>query len=145
MSILAVGVQLTTCAQKMARSAAVKQVKFGTRPCRESVTFGKQMRFRNKITEFSLKGDFKSQKEAAWAVTNLTSGGDMNQIAYIVQIGVIKPLCDLLSAKDVKIVRVILDAINNILKVRKTISRLLWASSSRTFDDRTTKHEMFQI
>ena len=42
----------------------------------------------------------------------------MQQIAYLVQLGAVKPICDLLVAKDVKIVRVLLDAINNVLKVR---------------------------
>ena len=41
----------------------------------------------------------------------------MQQIAYVVQLGACKPICDLLVAKDVKIVRVLLDAINNIMKV----------------------------
>lgn len=41
----------------------------------------------------------------------------MQQIAYLVQLGAVKPICDLLMAKDVKIVRVLLDAINNVLKV----------------------------
>ena len=50
-------------------------------------------------------------------MTNLTSGGEMQQIAYVVQLGACKPICDLLVAKDVKIVRVLLDAINNIMKV----------------------------
>ena len=42
----------------------------------------------------------------------------MQQIAYLVQLGAVKPICDLLVAKDVKIVRVLLDAINNVLKVK---------------------------
>ena len=42
----------------------------------------------------------------------------MQQIAYLVQLGAVKPICDLLMAKDVKIVRVLLDAINNVLKVK---------------------------
>lgn len=31
-------------------------------------------------------GDFKSQKEAAWAVTNFTSGGTIAQLAKLVEV-----------------------------------------------------------
>lgn len=67
------------------------------------------------IVQILLKGEFKSQKEAAWAVTNLTSGGNVKQIDYVIRLGVLKPICDLLLAKDAKIVRVLLDAISNML------------------------------
>ena len=49
----------------------------------------------------------------------------MQQIAYVVQLGACKPICDLLVAKDVKIVRVLLDAINNIMKVGRKCSYAL--------------------
>jgi len=63
------------------------------------------------------QGDFKSQKEAVWVITNLTSGGTMEQIAYCVQCEIMKPLCDMLMVKDAKVVTIVLDAINNILQV----------------------------
>lgn len=60
-------------------------------------------------------GDFKSQKEAAWAVTNFTSGGTIPQLAKLVELGAIKPMCNLLNSKDFKTVSVVLDGLNNIL------------------------------
>jgi len=64
-------------------------------------------------------GDFKTRKEACWAISNATSGGlqKPEQIRYLVQQGCIKPLCDLLSSMDNKIIQVALDGLENILKV----------------------------
>ena len=39
------------------------------------------------------------------------------QVAYIVHCGVIPPLCNLLSVKDVQVIQVVLDGLNNILKM----------------------------
>ena len=63
------------------------------------------------------QGDFKSQKEAVWVITNLTSGGTMEQIAFCVQCGAVNPLCDMLTVKDAKVITIVLDAISNILQV----------------------------
>jgi importin subunit alpha-2 len=63
------------------------------------------------------QGDFRSQKEAAWAVTNFTSGGSVQQLAALVQNGVLKPFCDLLNSKDWKIVVVVMDGLSNIMQV----------------------------
>ncbi|CAH0559501.1 unnamed protein product [Brassicogethes aeneus] len=60
-------------------------------------------------------GDFKSQKEAAWAVTNYTSGGTVAQLARLVELGALKPMCNLLNSKDYKTVVVVLDGLCNIL------------------------------
>lgn len=64
-------------------------------------------------------GDFKTKKEACWALSNATSGGlsKPDQIRYFVTQGVIKPLCDLLTCLDNKIIQVALDGLENILKV----------------------------
>lgn len=63
------------------------------------------------------KADFQTQKEAAWAISNLTISGNKEQVAYAVEQGVIHPFCNLLNAKDNQVVQVVLDGINNILKM----------------------------
>jgi importin subunit alpha-1 len=63
--------------------------------------------------------DFKTRKEACWAISNATSGGlqKPEQIRYLVTQGCIKPLCDLLTMMDNKIIQVALDGLDNILKI----------------------------
>jgi HEAT repeat protein len=63
--------------------------------------------------------DFDIKKEAAWAISNATSGGSPQQIDYLVEAGCIKPMVDLLSVSDAKIIGVALEALENILKVGK--------------------------
>ncbi|KAK3603695.1 hypothetical protein CHS0354_023301 [Potamilus streckersoni] len=65
------------------------------------------------------KGDFQTQKEAAWAISNLTISGRKEQVEYIVQQNVIPSFCNLLSVKDTQVVNVVLDGINNVLKMCK--------------------------
>ncbi|KAG2456540.1 importin subunit alpha-5 [Polypterus senegalus] len=60
--------------------------------------------------------EFRTRKEAAWAITNATSGGSSEQMRYLVELGCIKPLCDLLTLMDSKIVQVALNGLENILR-----------------------------
>ncbi|KAJ3108068.1 Importin alpha subunit (Karyopherin alpha subunit) (Serine-rich RNA polymerase I suppressor protein) [Phlyctochytrium planicorne] len=71
------------------------------------------------LVNILINGDFKTKKEACWAISNATSGGlqKPEQIRYLVSQGCIKPLCDILTASDAKIVQVALDGLENILKV----------------------------
>lgn len=71
------------------------------------------------LVEILSKAEFKTRKEAAWAITNATSGGTAEQIKYLVSQGVIKPLCDLLTVMDSKIVQVALSGLENILRIGK--------------------------
>lgn len=67
-----------------------------------------------------LQGEFQTQKEAAWAISNLTISGNREQVARLIQEGVIGPFCDLLSCKDTQVVQVVLDGIHNMLKLAGT-------------------------
>lgn len=69
-------------------------------------------------------GDFKSQKEASWAVTNFTSGGSVQQLATIVQMGVLRPFCDLLGSKDWRTVVVVMDGLSNILQTAEKMGEV---------------------
>uniref|UniRef100_A0A1B6DZ56 Importin subunit alpha n=1 Tax=Clastoptera arizonana TaxID=38151 RepID=A0A1B6DZ56_9HEMI len=70
-----------------------------------------------KIIKNLSKGEFQTQKEAAWAISNLTISGNREQVARLIQEGVIPPFCALLSCKDTQVIQVILDGINNMLKM----------------------------
>uniref|UniRef100_A0AAR2LDH9 Importin subunit alpha n=1 Tax=Pygocentrus nattereri TaxID=42514 RepID=A0AAR2LDH9_PYGNA len=61
------------------------------------------------------KGDFGTQKEAAWAISNLTISGKKEQVEYLIQQGVVAPLCGLLEVRDTQVVQVVLDGLKNIL------------------------------
>jgi len=62
------------------------------------------------------KAEFKTRKEAAWAITNAASGGSVDQIRYLVDQGCIPPLCDLLTVLDARIVQVALNGLEHILR-----------------------------
>jgi hypothetical protein len=69
------------------------------------------------LIDLLTNAEFDIKKEAAWAISNATSGGSPEQIRYLVVSGCIKPLCDLLDAKDARIVTVALEGLENILRV----------------------------
>jgi hypothetical protein len=70
-----------------------------------------------KLIELLNSSEFDIQKEAAWAASNATSGGTAEQILYLVQQGVVPPLCNLLSVLDAKVITVALEGLENILRV----------------------------
>lgn len=69
------------------------------------------------LVELLRNAEFDIKKEAAWAISNATSGGSVEQIKYVVEQNCIPPLCDLLDAKDGRIVSVALEGLENILRV----------------------------
>lgn len=77
-----------------------------------------------KLIELLQSSEFDIQKEAAWAASNATSGGTSEQILYLVQQGVVPPLCKLLTVSDAKVVTVALEGLENILRVGLTTNVL---------------------
>lgn len=75
------------------------------------------------VIQVLTEAEFKTRKEAAWAISNATSGGRDDQIKHIVEQGAIKPLCDILQVPDPKVITVAIDALENILRVGKALSR----------------------
>ncbi|EIE22441.1 importin alpha [Coccomyxa subellipsoidea C-169] len=79
------------------------------------------------------EAEFDIKKEAAWAISNATSGGRHDQIKYLVGAGAIKPLCDLLTCSDPRIVTVALEGIENILKVGEAEKELAGPSGVNAY------------
>ncbi|KAI9307778.1 armadillo-type protein [Cunninghamella echinulata] len=69
--------------------------------------------------------EIKTRREACWAIVNATSGGlnKPEQIQYLVSQGCIKPLCDVITIMDNRLILVALDGLENILKVGAMNSR----------------------
>ena len=110
-------------------------------PSREPIQFIIDADIFPTLIHFLSSAEFDIRKEAAWAVSNATSGGSPDQLIQLVRMGkllpsiyrfdtefqpaisplhfsgCIKPLCDLLEVKDNKVVTVALEALENILRV----------------------------
>ncbi|KAF8077049.1 hypothetical protein N665_1066s0011 [Sinapis alba] len=65
--------------------------------------------------------EFEVKKEAAWAISNATFVGTHDQIKFMVSRGCIRPLCDLLTCPDTSIVRVCLEALENIMVIGEAL------------------------
>jgi importin subunit alpha-1 len=78
-----------------------------------------------KLIDLLRSSEFDIQKEAAWAVSNATSGGNAEQIMYLVQNNAIPPLCELLQVSDSKVVAVALEGLENIFKLGQTLGEAI--------------------
>jgi hypothetical protein len=66
------------------------------------------------------QGDFDIKKEAAWAVSNACMGGNPQQIEYLITNGCLRPLIELLTVSDTKIIVLVLDTLDNLLRIGKS-------------------------
>jgi hypothetical protein len=66
------------------------------------------------LIQLLANAEFDIRKEAAWAISNATSGGSPAQIKFLVTQGCIRPLCDLLTVNDAKIVTIALEGLENV-------------------------------
>jgi len=101
------------------------------------------------IVEALAVGEFATQKEAAWAISNLTVSGNREQVMYVVSNGALAPFCKLLQVKDSQVVQVVLDGINNILKVAgedsEKIQLLIEECGGLDFIEKLQEHENADI
>lgn len=65
----------------------------------------------------------RTRREACWAVSNATSGASLEQISYFVDQNTLGPLCAMLTMMDNRIIKVTLEAIENILKAGEQIKQ----------------------
>lgn len=62
-------------------------------------------------------GEFDVKKEACWALSNATSSGRPDHLKYLIDKGLVAPLCEMFNSPDSKIILVALEALENLLKV----------------------------
>jgi len=61
--------------------------------------------------------EFHVQKEATWALSNITNNGTKKHTHFLVNKGILPPLCDILSCNDPRVVLVTLEGLDNILRL----------------------------
>ncbi len=77
-----------------------------------------------KVLEQLRSEEFKLQKEAAWTVANAVSGGTSDQVWYLIHEGSMPLLCSFLHVYDAKFVLIILESLENMLRVGEETKRL---------------------
>jgi len=69
-------------------------------------------------------GEFRAQKEAVWAITNITSGGNVDHMIFLCQNGAIPAMCSLLRCRDWRTILTTLDGLENVLKASEEVGQV---------------------
>jgi len=69
------------------------------------------------LLQLLINAEFDIRKEAAWAISNVLTSGTMQQTKFLVQLGCIRPLCDLLTGSDPTVVIIAMEGLEKILKM----------------------------
>jgi hypothetical protein len=69
------------------------------------------------LQQLSAASEWDVRKEACWAISNVASMGSATHVHQLVEHGGIRPLCDLLNTGDVKLILIVMEALEAILKV----------------------------
>jgi len=93
------------------------------------------------LVDLLSKAEFDIKKEAAWAISNATSGGTVQQIRYLASCHCIRPLCELLTCSDPRIVTVAMEGLENILKVGESDKQLMGPNAFNVFAKEIDEYE----
>ncbi|CAH8632573.1 unnamed protein product [Heterobilharzia americana] len=76
------------------------------------------------VLEILHKGEFRTQKEAVWVISNFTNGGTAEQCAYLLNQNVLKALSNILTVNEPKVVLMVLEAVKKLFEVSDQFGQL---------------------
>eukprot|EP01038_Epipyxis_sp_PR26KG_P012354 gene12354-16568_t len=69
------------------------------------------------LSQLSSTIEWEVRKEAAWVISNISTAGNKNHVVQLVEMGVIRPICELLEVSDAKILMIAMEALESVLDV----------------------------
>lgn len=76
-----------------------------------------------KVVNLLSSSEFAVKREAAWVIGNATAIKDAAQIQQIVSSGALPPMVEIMTSQDVKLIRVVLETLENVLEVGQRAQR----------------------
>jgi hypothetical protein len=100
------------------------------------------------LLQLSAGAEWDVRKEATWIVSNIATGGSKAHINYLVELGAVQPLCDLLDVGDILILLIVMEALQAILKSSvdpSTIIRLIEEADGIEKLENLQEHENHEV